>query len=101
MIQLQGVSFAYPDSPTPALRDIDLLIPDGQWVLLAGPSGGGKSTLLHLLNGLIPHILGGKLQGSVSVDNLVPANIPFARVEPTSWDSSAESRDAIIHAAGA
>ena len=49
MIQLQGVSYTYPDSACPALREIDLTVPDGEWLLLAGPSGGGKSTLLYLL----------------------------------------------------
>ena len=62
MIQLHGVSYAYPDAPRPALQEIDLAVPDGEWVLLAGPSGGGKSTLLHLINGLIPHVLGGELR---------------------------------------
>ncbi len=75
MIQLQGVSYAYPDCPLPALREIDLAVPDGQWLLLAGPSGGGKSTLLYLLNGLIPHVLGGEIRGDVHVDGLVPANV--------------------------
>lgn len=77
MIQLQGVNYAYPDSPLPALQEIDLAVPDGQWLLLAGPSGGGKSTLLYLLNGLIPHILGGEIGGDVHVDGLVPANVPL------------------------
>ena len=76
MIQLQGVDYTYPDSSVPALREIDLTVPDGEWLLLAGPSGGGKSTLLYLLNGLIPHVLGGEIGGQVDVDGLVPANVP-------------------------
>ena len=76
MIQLQGVSYTYPASASAALREIDLTVPDGEWLLLAGPSGGGKSTLLHLLNGLVPHVLGGDIQGDVHVDGLVPANVP-------------------------
>ena len=80
MIQLQGVSYAYPDSPLPALQEIDLAVPAGQWLLLAGPSGGGKSTLLYLLNGLIPHVLGGEIRGDVHVDGLVPANVPVCEL---------------------
>ena len=76
MIQLQGVSYTYPGSASAALREIDLTVPDGEWLLLAGPSGGGKSTLLYLLNGLIPHVLGGEVRGDVHVDGLVPANVP-------------------------
>ena len=76
MIQLQGVSYTYPDSACPALQGIDLTVPDGEWLLMAGPSGGGKSTLLYLLNGLVPHILGGEVRGDVEVNGLVPANVP-------------------------
>ena len=65
MIQLQGVSYTYPDSACPSLQGIDLTVPDGEWLLLAGPSGGGKSTLLYVLNGLIPHVLGGEVRGDV------------------------------------
>jgi energy-coupling factor transporter ATP-binding protein EcfA2 len=76
MIQLRGVDYTYPGSAFSALRDIDLTVPDGEWLLLAGPSGGGKSTLLYLLNGLVPHVLGGDIRGQVTVDGLVPANVP-------------------------
>ena len=76
MIQLRGVSYTYPDSAFPALRDIDLAVADGEWLLLAGPSGGGKSTLLYLLNGLVPHVLGGEIRGHVEINGLVPANVP-------------------------
>lgn len=40
----------------------------GSFTLLVGPSGSGKSTLCMLLNGIIPQILGGKLDGKVIVD---------------------------------
>ena len=76
MIQLQGVSYTYPGAANVALRDIDLAVPEGEWLLLAGPSGGGKSTLLCLLNGLVPHVLGGEVRGHVEVDGLVPADVP-------------------------
>ena len=76
MIQLQGVSYSYPDAAQAALGEIDLVVPEGEWLLVAGPSGGGKSTLLCLLNGLIPHVLGGEVRGHLRVDGLVPADVP-------------------------
>jgi energy-coupling factor transporter ATP-binding protein EcfA2 len=76
MIQLRGMSYTYPDSARPALQGINLAVPDGEWLLLAGPSGGGKSTLLYVLNGLVPHVLGGEVQGDIEVNGLVPANVP-------------------------
>lgn len=50
-IELRGVTVAY-DRVT-ALRDVDLVINDGDRIALTGPSGGGKSTLLSLLMGVV------------------------------------------------
>ena len=75
MIQLRGVSYTYPSATSPTLREVDLTVADGEWLLLAGPSGGGKSTLLYLLNGLVPHVLEGEIRGEVQVDGFVPKNI--------------------------
>jgi energy-coupling factor transport system ATP-binding protein len=75
MIQWRGVSYTYPDAAAPTLREIDLTVSNGEWLLLAGPSGGGKSTLLYLLNGLIPHVLGGTLHGEVEVDGVAPKDV--------------------------
>jgi zinc transport system ATP-binding protein len=50
-IQLAGVRFAYPGGP-PVLHDIDLEVESGEFVAIAGPNGGGKTTLLRLVLGL-------------------------------------------------
>jgi len=47
-VQFQDVSFSY-DGLNRALRDIDLLVEPGQTVAIVGPTGAGKSTLVHLL----------------------------------------------------
>ena len=52
----------------PALADINIDVKRGSFTLLVGPSGSGKSTLCMLLNGIIPQILGGELQGKVIVN---------------------------------
>ena len=48
-IQLSEVSFSYPGSNMPVLKNIDLFIPAGKMTALVGPSGSGKSTLIDLL----------------------------------------------------
>jgi ATP-binding cassette subfamily B protein/subfamily B ATP-binding cassette protein MsbA len=47
-IAFENVTFTYPGTETPALRDIDLQIAAGQTVALVGPSGAGKTTLSNL-----------------------------------------------------
>ncbi|MBC8076688.1 MAG: ATP-binding cassette domain-containing protein, partial [Chloroflexales bacterium] len=51
MIELDRVSYTYPNAARPVLRDVSLTIPEGEFLLVCGPSGAGKSTLLRLLNG--------------------------------------------------
>ncbi len=72
LIACQGLSYRYPASNAPTLRDLDLRIEAGEFVLLAGASGSGKSTLCRLLNGLIPHLHGGEARGALTVAGADP-----------------------------
>jgi len=66
---LSHLRYWYPDSATAALDDVSLEVADGI-TLVAGPSGGGKSTLLRVLNGLVPHFHGGRIAGNSRVGGL-------------------------------
>ncbi|MFM6852139.1 MAG: ABC transporter ATP-binding protein, partial [Terrabacter sp.] len=70
MITFEHVSVQYADAPAPSLHDVTLEIPEGELVLVVGPTGSGKSTLLRTVNGLVPHFSGGTLTGRVTVDGL-------------------------------
>jgi len=70
LIKIRGLNFTYNGAEKPALRNIDLTIEDGQFVLLTGASGGGKSTLCRCFNGLVPHFYGGKISGKAEVQGL-------------------------------
>ncbi len=48
-ISFDHVSFTYPGTSTPVLKDLNLLFPAGKVTALVGPSGGGKSTLINLI----------------------------------------------------
>lgn len=52
-LRLSNVRFQYPGADAPALRGIDLTIRRGQSIGFVGPSGGGKSTLIDLILGLL------------------------------------------------
>jgi energy-coupling factor transporter ATP-binding protein EcfA2 len=68
IIHLEGVTYHHYEKTAPALTNINVDIKRGSFTLLVGPSGSGKSTLCMLLNGIIPQILGGELEGKVVVD---------------------------------
>ncbi|MEU3895525.1 ATP-binding cassette domain-containing protein [Streptomyces sp. NPDC045251] len=67
MIRFEDVSVTYDGAAEATVRGIDLEVPEGELVLLAGPSGVGKSTVLGAVSGLVPHFTGGTLSGRVTV----------------------------------
>jgi len=67
MISIEKLTFTYPNNEQPALQNLSLEIADGDFALVMGVSGVGKSTLLRVLNGLVPHFSGGKIGGAVRV----------------------------------
>ncbi|MFE0426470.1 ABC transporter ATP-binding protein, partial [Streptomyces sp. NPDC058953] len=68
MIRFENVSVTYEGTEAPAVDGVELTVPEGELVLLVGPSGVGKSTLLGTVSGLVPHFTGGTLRGRVTVD---------------------------------
>ena len=66
-IRIEHVHFKYKGSEKGLLDDLSLTIPKGETLLLTGASGSGKTTIIRLVNGLIPHYYQGELEGSISV----------------------------------
>ena len=78
-LSVEHLSYAYPHgpasagdtgAPAPALEDVSLEVAPGEFVLLAGRSASGKSTLLKAACGLVPHFHGGEVEGEVRVAGL-------------------------------
>jgi len=69
-LAVEGLSYAYPHASTRALEDVSLEVAPGEFVLLAGRSASGKSTLLKAACGLVPHFHGGEIEGEVRVADL-------------------------------
>ncbi|MFD7477251.1 ABC transporter ATP-binding protein [Streptomyces sp. NPDC059837] len=67
MIRFEDVSVTYDGAAEPTVQGVDFEVPEGELVLLVGPSGVGKSTVLGAVCGLVPHFTGGTLRGRVTV----------------------------------
>ncbi|HEX3268245.1 MAG TPA: ATP-binding cassette domain-containing protein, partial [Gaiellaceae bacterium] len=67
LVRVENLSFRYPEGSGPALDGVSLELRQGEVVALLGPSGGGKSSLLRALAGLVPHFHGGSFGGRVEI----------------------------------
>jgi zinc transport system ATP-binding protein len=79
-VQLEHVSFAYQHGP-PVLRDIDLDVARGEFLAIAGPNGGGKTTLLRLILGL-EHPTAGRVHVDVQRRGYLPQRAQTATDAP-------------------
>lgn len=73
MIELNDVSYAYPETDHFVLSHMNLSIPAGSVTGIVGASGAGKTTLAKIISGFIPHVDGGELSGTVVVDGVTIA----------------------------
>ena len=67
IVQLKNVTYRYPTTEKPALRDVNLEVEEGEFVAVIGPNGAGKSTLCYTIAGFVPHFFKGEMAGAVEV----------------------------------
>jgi ABC-type bacteriocin/lantibiotic exporter with double-glycine peptidase domain len=65
---LKNVNFSYPNSVDPILKDINLVINEGEMLAIAGQSGSGKSTLVDLMLGVLE-----PTNGSILLSGMPPS----------------------------
>lgn len=75
-VEVERLSYRYPNMGYDSLVDVNLKVDRGEFVLLVGKSGCGKTTLARCINGLIPHVFRGDLRGVVRVDGVNVAETP-------------------------
>lgn len=78
-VRLEHVGYRYPGRD-PVLRELELILEAGEYGVVFGANGSGKSSFAYLLNGLIPGFFGGVLQGEVRVDGLSTREQTTARL---------------------
>ena len=67
IVNLQNVTYRYPFTEIPALKNINLKVKEGEFIAVIGANGSGKSTLCYTLAGFVPHFFKGDLTGTVDV----------------------------------
>ena len=68
-VNLKNLKFTYSDAMNDTIQDISLEISEGKFIAFVGPSGGGKSTLVDLVLGLLA-----PSSGSITISGLTPVD---------------------------
>jgi ATP-binding cassette subfamily C protein CydC len=74
-LEVRGLSFWYPGTSRPAVEGLDLELPEGGRVAIVGPSGGGKSTVAHLILRLWDYTTGSIHLGGRELRNCSPDEV--------------------------
>jgi energy-coupling factor transport system ATP-binding protein len=83
IIEFDRVTFAYAETEEPALRGVSLTIYEGEYVALMGRNGAGKTTLELCINGIVPNMIIGDLEGQITVAGVSPIDTPVREMAKT------------------
>ena len=68
VVEIRNVTHKYKGAGEESLNGVSLTVKEGETLLLCGASGSGKTSVIRLINGLIPHYYQGDITGEVYVD---------------------------------
>ena len=80
VIEFKDFSFQYRVQAKPTLNNINLTIYEGEKVLIVGPSGSGKSTISNCINGLVPFLYEGDINGSLKINGKETRDMSIAEI---------------------
>ncbi len=83
MIRLENVTYSYSKEAEASLKNVDLTVKEGQFIVLIGKSGCGKTTVTRVINGLATKFYDGKLTGKVFIKNKNLEQIPLWEIGRT------------------
>jgi len=80
MLAFKNITYFYPFQKDSAVKNVSFDILPGEVGLITGESGCGKSTIVKIANGLIPHYFKGKLNGEVIIDGKCSSELVVAEI---------------------
>ncbi|HEX5241316.1 MAG TPA: ATP-binding cassette domain-containing protein [Candidatus Limnocylindrales bacterium] len=83
IIEFDDVSFTYAETETPAIDHVSLTIYEGEYVALMGRNGAGKTTLELCINGIVPNMVIGDMEGAITVEGVSPIDTPVREMAKT------------------
>jgi len=75
--EIESLSIRYPGQSRDLLQDINIELDSGELLLIKGPNGCGKTSLLNAISGVIPQKIAAELDGTVSLNGVILNQIPL------------------------
>ena len=76
LLEVNGLTYYYPSSSSACLKEINIIVEKGDFLVISGLSGCGKTTLIKCINGISPHVTGGKMDGKILLEGKDITGLP-------------------------